>query len=323
VPDRTALDDACRSLGKNVAVEHEIPALFPLLNPLPPCPICGSDALTPLYEYDVPTPVAINVRRLALVGCERCGVAHSHPLPSAESLRLYYAGDDGWTQRIELAEASLEAKAARKREKRRKNLARISPHIGPPGAALDFGCGPGGFLDLLREHGWTTYGIELAQDRAFAARRHEMLDEIPKEPTFSLIIANHVLEHLAAPAATVEAFARALVLGGHLYVGVPDAGTVDRHQRLRYVANALHIFTYTEAGLCCLFALHGLAFVDAWHRRHSLQLLARRVEESESVPLLPRPLEDLRGALRSYVEPEPAAMPTPSLGRRIAHKLRS
>ena len=275
----------------------------------------------PLFEYDVAKRVVGNVKRLALVGCERCGVAHSHPLPSAETVQAFYAGDDGWTRRIDAPDGELDVKTALKRKKRRKDFGRIAAHVAAPGSVLDFGCGPGGFLDLLQEHGWRTYGIELAeQDRAYASRRHEMLDEIPQAPTYNLVVAYHVLEHLAEPNTTVRALAQALQPDGYLYVSVPDAGAVHLHGKLRHIANSIHIFTYTEAGLRSLFALNGLARVDAWHKGHRLQMLGRRVTQPLTLPA--QPLEELRAALRSYVEPQPAASPAPSLMRRIASKFR-
>ena len=51
--------------------------------------------------------------------------------------------------------------------------------------ALGFACGAGTMLDVLRDAGWETLGIEVGRIAAFAAQRHRVIDALPEVPTFS------------------------------------------------------------------------------------------------------------------------------------------
>ena len=115
----------------------------------------------------------------------------------------------------------------------------------PPGArVLDFGCADGKLLDALQDCGWETWGIESAVDTAFA--RHRRLDAIPKAPTFDLIVANHVFEHVTDPLGLLREFAGACRVGGYLHVGVPRFDTLPIHRDYKYVINGrAHVTAYT------------------------------------------------------------------------------
>ena len=80
----------------------------------------------------------------------------------------------------------------------------------PPAGAkvLDFGCADGKLLDSLQDCGWETWGIESAVETAFVAP--SPADAIPDTPTFDLIVANHVFEHVTDPLGLLRALARRL-----------------------------------------------------------------------------------------------------------------
>jgi SAM-dependent methyltransferase len=178
----------------------------------------------------------------------------------------------------------------------------------PPGAAvLDFGCGSGALLDALQDYGWDTWGIETADDYAF--QRHRRLVAVPGEPTFDLIIANHVLEHVTDPLGLLRDLARACRRGGYMLVSVPRLDTLPTHRDYKYIINGrAHITAYTWACLRGLLARAGWMPVapppdrisKGRGRRTSarLRVVARRVHTFVELPA--SPADEARTAMRQY-----------------------
>lgn len=242
--------------------------LFPLLHEPGPCPACrAEDRWRALHVHDRPKRRVTQAARLAMLGCERCGLVISHPRPTEAELTAYYDTADGWQRRIE-ADADGEAgdterKLAAKRDHYRRAYALLEPHLRVAGGdhtprALDFGCGLGAWLDVLRDAGFETWGLEpgpLARD--IAARRHRMVDQPPDEEVFDLVIVNHVAEHLGEPLSVMRSLAECIVAGGRLFVSVPDLGRLAEHTKFGYVSSDLHICSYTFASMRSLLGLAG------------------------------------------------------------------
>lgn len=96
---------------------------------------------------------------------------------------------------------------------------------------LDIGCGRGDFLDLAKQAGLETSGIELNRDAAAMARSksHQifsrLLHELDRAQTggFDLITLFQVLEHVPQPGVLMKQAAAFLNPGGHISVAVPSA----------------------------------------------------------------------------------------------------
>jgi SAM-dependent methyltransferase len=279
--------------------------VYPLVESWAPCRICGSELLRPLHVYKSrrklsPEPF------LALLGCERCGVAQSAPAPTQAMLDAYYTEPEGWEARTEEDDEKVARKLRSKHESYARQLELLQPHLnaaaaGRPPRALDFGCGLGAWLDVLQDAGFETYGIEPGAKQArVAARRHTLLDSVPAEERFDLVVLNHVLEHLLDPQATLRELAGSLRVGGQLFVSVPDLGRVHAHRDLAYVANDLHLNSFSAAGLASALGLGGFAVeqhfdTDEWSalekgRPTRLRMLARREGEAR-FPAVEAPLE--------------------------------
>jgi SAM-dependent methyltransferase len=172
----------------------------------------------------------------------------------------------------------------------------------PPGArVLDFGCGEGTMLDGLQHCGWQTFGIEPALDRAFA--RHGRLFTIPATPTFDLVLALHVLEHVPSPLALLRQLAGACRIGGYLLVAVPRFDTLPTHRDYRYVLNGrAHIMAYTWPCLRGLLARAGwdaIALpVDNRLTPSRMRVLARRTDDPPAETRVPAAVA--RAAIAGY-----------------------
>jgi SAM-dependent methyltransferase len=274
------------------------------------CPACGSSSLAALAMQKLPAP--LDGRRTGLAsGCEGCGLVFVNPFPTEAQLAQLYGPHGEWAgARLDEALAPEPDLGAG-----RGTWPRIFDSIRdrfdvtrPPAGArvLDFGCGRGKFLDVLKPCGWVTFGIEPAMEVAFA--RHHRLEVIPSEPIFDLVIANHVLEHVTDPLTLLRQLAAATRPGGHLLVGVPRLDTLPIHRDRSYVISWIHVTAYTSTCLLGLLQRAGWQAVEAPRdeiglsrgRRTSsrLRILARRVDAI--LPGPSRPLDDARVALREY-----------------------
>jgi SAM-dependent methyltransferase len=316
---------------------------FPLLTPPRRCVACASEQLRPLHVF----PVNHNKKRvtrqlnLALIGCERCGLVFSHPPPSPAELAAYYgSAGEGWDERIAADPVRLEAKLERKRASNANDYALLRANATLPDGdrrrALDFGCGIGGWLDVLAADGWETSGIEPgATAAAAAALRHRMLTDVPSAPEFELIVVQHTLEHLDDPLGTLVRLAAATVDGGLIYISVPNFARLGEHRNFVYIAGDKHICSFTPPSLSSLLALAGFELVGhsndpAWvtpvERPHAVSRLAvvgRRT--SSDVELQERPLDEAVDALLDYGRTRPEPPPPGSRGgsrlRRLARRV--
>ena len=290
------------------------------------CPACHSTALAALGLHRLPT--RLDGRRTGLVsGCEDCGLVFVNPSPSDAALASMYGPRGEWalrrpdepTHAPQVVEGAPGAGSwPRMFDGIRAEFDVTHPPLGS--RVLDFGCGRGKFLDVLKRCGWLTYGIEPATDVAFT--RHQPLGSIPQEPSFDLVIAHHVLEHVTDPLALLKQFAGATRLGGYLLVAVPRLDTLPLHRDLGYVVSRVHVRAYTSV------CMEGLLLRAGWEpvetpsvdvrisggRRTSarLRMLARLVRRDLPVPV--RPLESARHALGAYHSENP---PPRSLVERL------
>jgi len=222
------------------------------------CPACGSHAL---HDFDV---LPLRAGRTGFVcGCDECGLVFSNPQPTAAELEEFYSVSGSWAvdrQHLDNHDdhAQLGRSWTRLFEAMRDRVDVAAP---PPGASvLDFGCGEGTMLDALQSCGWQTSGIETASDRAFA--RHRRLEVIPDAPTFDLVLALHVLEHVPSPLQLLRQLAAACRIGGHILVAVPRLDTLPAHRDYRYVLNGrAHIMAYTGRCLEALLVRSGWEIV--------------------------------------------------------------
>jgi SAM-dependent methyltransferase len=243
-------------------------------------------------------------------------VVFANPMPAAEVLAQMYLPEGRWgrtRQDDEPEKRPSLAYLARLLEPVRQELDVERP---PPGAAaLDFGCGSGEILDALKERGWNTFGIEPAVKTAFP--RHRELHDVPSSPTFDLVVAHHVLEHVPDPLAVLRTLAGGLVDGGHLLVSVPRLDTLPQHGDFRYCVNdRAHVVSYTRDAMATLMAMAGLRAIDLnpppeqlTADRRTLRRLRMLGQKGEPVSPFPEPLAAARRAFDHWATGSGAVTP--------------
>ena len=95
---------------------------------------------------------------------------------------------------------------------------------------LEIGCSNGVFLDIYKENGWETFGVEPSKNGIVAQNRgHKVYRDIfenvslPKK-YFDLVIMNHTLEHVKDANFVLEKINSILKTDGILFIDVPNAG---------------------------------------------------------------------------------------------------
>jgi SAM-dependent methyltransferase len=98
------------------------------------------------------------------------------------------------------------------------------------GRLLDFGCGPGYFMERAAQRGWEAHGVELGSWAEEATRRRNvanfhrgaLADQRFPDGWFDVVCAQQVLEHLATPRCELAQICRVLRPGGLFYANVPN-----------------------------------------------------------------------------------------------------
>jgi len=107
------------------------------------------------------------------------------------------------------------------------------PQYVPDGRALDIGAGSGKYLNLLKELGWNTYGLEM-NEKAYATmvqQGHQgylgMIEEtgLP-ESYFDFVSFSEVIEHTYRPTEALRRIHRCLKPGGCIFLSTPNMSSV-------------------------------------------------------------------------------------------------
>ena len=192
-----------------------------------PCPLCGANHYTTRFPATrkASAPDASHFcctnshlgQHGDIVECVECGMAYNNPQIDAAALTTLYRNVED--------PRYLEEQAGRRLTFQR-SLAQLQRFRRPPGRLLDVGCYTGAFLRGAADAGWEVCGFELsawavgmAKAAGFPNVYGGELRQMPLEPA-SLDAATlwDVIEHLPAPAETLDDVARFLKPGGLLAI---------------------------------------------------------------------------------------------------------
>lgn len=175
-------------------------------------------------------PVCQVVDGFSVIDCEHCGFRHVVPLPTAHELETIYSHEYYTQEKPLYIERYLEDKTWWNGVYAERYEA-LEKYLGGTGSILDVGSGPGLFLALGRNRGWSVKGIEPSLKAAEYSRGVLELDieniflDADTAPTlgqFDVVNMGEVLEHLPDPAGMLEIARGLLRKDGLLTLVVPN-----------------------------------------------------------------------------------------------------
>jgi len=180
------------------------------------CRLCGGI----IQKNILPSIITAYSDRYKLKICENCSFVSIYPIPSDETLQRYYDRNywhaEGGKNNVILDTLY---------KLRMMNIvAGIQKRTQPGAKILDWGCGDGSFVRLLRAYGYRCFGIDAYKNEfnsPYISNATIDNTEFP-EASFDVITCFHVLEHLVNPIHSIEKALKLLKVGGFMIVEVPN-----------------------------------------------------------------------------------------------------
>lgn len=159
--------------------------------------------------------------------CTTCGLCRTDPwIPEEERARYY-----------EPEEQSGAGKASRIGMYQNRLADRLAKALGGDAGkrVLDIGCGQGVFLELMRERGFDTFGVELGEESARVAREERGLDVVTgdlftlqaEQESLDAVVMSHLIEHVADPIAVLRRVRDLLKPGGIALISLPNYRCIE------------------------------------------------------------------------------------------------
>jgi len=227
------------------------------------CPICASVDVVPGGDLiDVSDTSGVK-RSISTARCRRCthgfvtsalGMSWRDSYPAG-----YYTRSQPSVGRIRSLAQRLPIESA---------IDFVAPTAPPELKVLDVGCGNGSAIVELVHRGHVCVGFEIDPDAAAVARIRGAMVVVASSleeanfhhGSFDLVLANHVIEHVRDPVATMRLMGLLSRPNGHVAVSVPNAGSivakvfgpawigheVPRHMQLFTAESLLYAFGAAE-----------------------------------------------------------------------------
>ena len=211
------------------------------------CDLCGGTDFAPRKVY--PEYLLFTGEQFRLVTCRGCQLSFLDPRPSPAIIGEYYPDDYGAHQNVPRPLQGWQRRAGGKDAPAPGLLRRFLLHVRqsiswyfiPPhdggGRFLDVGCGSGKVLDTMKQLGWATYGVELAESAVARApaKGHDVEVGVAEsmvhpDEQFDVVYMWHVLEHTHSPTRALANAFRYLKPGGRFYLCVPNFRSI--HSKL-------------------------------------------------------------------------------------------
>jgi SAM-dependent methyltransferase len=204
------------------------------------CPHCGSAHGRTLLEltpdailqsnwsyrlHAAATIVQTSTQQFPIMECQACGFIYAGLLPGAAFIQRLYdvVIDSDAARKANLSRASLAQKMGDM-----SALFRLVPAAAEPLRLLDYGCGFGPALEVVRSLpgvqalGYETSAVRLQDlaDRGLSATGD--LTQVSQGAPFDVVLLDNVLEHLPNPRSTLKFIRAVCAPGAVLYVSVPS-----------------------------------------------------------------------------------------------------
>lgn len=276
-----------------------------LFKTLDNCPFCGTGIPSGLEPFDehVGDPYLIRIDpsyemyRVKFYMCPECDLVFQNPVWTPEASTWFY--EEKYRTHIP-DKKELDARV----ESCLKLYDWIADTWKAPGnpKVLDIGCSIGSMVRLFQVMGarqgqpkWDSYGIEPTKDYAEHAR-HKMKAQVSTGLfdnnswpgiQFSLVMANHVLEHIHDPLKFLINMRRKMKPGGRIFIGCPalDCPCGPQFKRVQFMDFNFfavpHLYTFTTRTMTRFVNKAGLFIERLDHDQRGMLIIARYAKEGE------------------------------------------
>jgi SAM-dependent methyltransferase len=226
-----------------------------------PCPVCGSDSRSILFEETRREPAPMGTKG-AYVRCHECDMIYLCPVPDWDEFKKYYdLLSDFFTDQGNPAVTPLRDQEGFAGWLYHR-LFRFLPHAWPQEEGderklLDVGCGNGDRLIEFAKRDWRIFGTDVSASTLAVAQRTiptgvflegELENVDLPLGSFDVIRMDNVLEHVPEPKRLLRRCRELLNSEGRLYIYVPHGRSISVRLLGRYSYSAwapfhLHLFT--------------------------------------------------------------------------------
>ena len=241
---------------------------------------------------------------LTTVVCLRCGlVSHLH-IPSDEESHAYYSAH----YRLDYGgETPLDARRLlRAWRTGRHTFRRLEPYLHYSDRILEIGAGSGCTVKAFRTNGYGAVGIDpcktaqlIAAEELGVPVERKTLTDIPRQPTYDVVMLIHVIEHLKSPRSALEHVHAALNTGGRFYVECPNVAAP--HAGPGKLLHFAHIYNFTPSTLATLAKACGFRVAARLSRERdrNIRLLLEKTNH-RSLEIDPRGYSEAIAGVRRY-----------------------
>jgi 2-polyprenyl-3-methyl-5-hydroxy-6-metoxy-1,4-benzoquinol methylase len=195
------------------------------------CLVCGSDSFEPFL---VCKDYTVSQESFNIVSCKSCGFKFTNPRPDNSVLGSYYKAESYVSHTNSKKGIVNKLYHAVRNYTLKSKIKLVSSYVSR-GTMLDYGCGTGMFLNVCKNDGWETYGMEpddnarkmsIEKGLDVFSDKNKVSDRIA-DKKFNAITLWHVLEHVTDMEATLSFFKSKLNNDGVLIIAVPNHVSYD------------------------------------------------------------------------------------------------
>ena len=195
------------------------------------CIVCGSSQFEPFL---VCKDYTVSQQNFNIVSCKSCGFKFTNPRPENSVIGDYYKAEEYVSHSNTTKGVVNKLYHSVRNYTLKQKLKLISSYVSR-GTMLDYGCGTGMFLNVCKNDGWETYGMEpddnarkmsIEKGLDVFSDKDKVLDRIA-DKKFDAITLWHVLEHVTDMEATLSFFKSKLNDDGVLIIAVPNHVSYD------------------------------------------------------------------------------------------------
>jgi len=174
-----------------------------------------------------------------VVQCHNCGLIYINPRPSTDEIGKFYPDTYSWKETL-TAESKI-TKIIRRLEKiyryhllhyETSKVVKVAKR--KTGKLLDVGCGAGDRLDIFRQLGFDTYGVETSSSAEYArghlglnVKQGDLFEANYPDSFFDIITICNVLEHTHNPQKVIGESHRILKEDGIVAIQVPNIDCIQ------------------------------------------------------------------------------------------------